>query len=190
MRLLLESEGSMSDTKRSQRRQKLISEAKRMLAIFLYLALFFCSFTTYRRLVMQEVGLSYFHYGAALVKAIVLAKVILLGDLTRISKRLDDRPLIVPTLYKVVVFGLFTLAFEILEHAIGSLIHGKPISDALQEILSVGRDELLARTLMVLIAFIPMFAFMEIDRILGEGRLQALFFKKRPSTGPGKERAD
>jgi hypothetical protein len=163
--------------------QKVVHELKEMLALFLYLALFFCTFTTYRRLIEHEIGVSYFHYGFALLKALVLAKVILLGQLTRLSKRLDERPLIVPTFYKVIVFALFTMAFEILEHAIGNLFHGKPMMDAIAEILSVGRDELLARTLVVLVAFLPLFAFREIDRIMGEGRLYDLFLKKRQQTG-------
>jgi hypothetical protein len=37
------------------------------------------------------------------------------GTLARVF---DDRRLIVPTLYKVVLFSLFTLAFEVLEHVI------------------------------------------------------------------------
>ena len=54
---------------------KLIHEGKEMLVIFLYLALFFCTFTAYRALVMHELGVSYFHYGFALLKALILAKV-------------------------------------------------------------------------------------------------------------------
>jgi hypothetical protein len=152
--------------------QKVARELKEMLALFLYLALFFSTFLTYRRLIMHDLGVSYFHYGLALLKALVLAKVILLGQLTRLSKRMDKRPLIVPTFYKVIVFALFTMAFEILEHAIGSLLHGKPMMDAVAEILSVGRDELLARMLVLLVAFLPLFAFREIGRILGEGGLR------------------
>ena len=36
-------------------------------------------------------------------------------------------------------------------------------------------DELLARTLVVLVAFVPFFAFGEIARVLGEGKLSELF---------------
>lgn len=163
-------------------RQKVTRELKEMLALFLYLALFFGTFMTYRRLIMHELGVSYFHYGFALLKALVLAKVILLGQLTRLSRRLDELPLIVPTIYKVIVFAMFTMVFEILEHAIYSLLHGKPMMDAIAEILSVGRYELFARMLVMLVAFLPLFAFREIGRILGEGRLFDLFLKKRPTT--------
>lgn len=177
----------MDNIKPSQRRDKLLREAKELLSIFLYLAVFFCTFLTYRRLLMRELGISYLHYGMALVKAIVLAKVILLGRHTRLARRLDERPLIIPTLYKIVIFSLYTLAFEILEHIIESLVHGKPITDAFGEMLSVGRDELLARTLVTLVALFPLIAFIEIGRILGEGSLYVLFFKKRLVTSPTKQ---
>ncbi len=170
-----------SDGKKAALKEKLIHEMKEMLVIFLYLALFFCAFTTYRLLVMNEMGVSYFHYGFALIKALVLAKVILLGQYVRFTRLFDDRPLIVPTLYKVVVFSFFTLAFEILEHVIGGLLHGKDLLAALQEITSAGRDELLARTLVTLFAFVPFFAFGEIARVLGEGKLSELFLHNRPA---------
>jgi hypothetical protein len=168
------------DEKRSSLKEKLIHEVKEMLVIFLYLAMFFCAFTTYRLLVMKEMGLSYFHYGFALIKALVLAKVILLGQYARVVKIFNDRPLIVPTLYKVILFSLFALAFEILEHVIGCFLHGKDLLGALQEIMSAGWDELLARTLVVLVAFVPFFAFGEIARVLGEGKLSELFLHKQP----------
>ncbi len=176
------------DEKNASPKEKIIHEAREMLLIFVYLALFFCSFTTYRMLVSHELGISYFNYGFALVKALVLAKVILLGQYVRFIRIFDDRPLIFPTLYKVVWFSLLTLAFEVLEHLIGGFLHGKDLADVYQEIISTGRDELLARTLVVLFAYVPFFAFGEIRRILGEGRLSALFFKRRATakTDPSK----
>jgi len=162
-------------------KKKIIHETKEMLLIFLYLALFFCSFTTYRGLVSDEFGISAFNYGFALVKALVLAKVILLGQYVRFAKIFDDRPLIFPALYKVFVFSLFTLVFEVLEHFIGGFIHGKDLAGVIQEIVSTGRYELLARALMILFAFVPFFAFTEIGRVLGEGRLGVLFLKTRIS---------
>ena len=160
-------------------KEKIRHEVKEMLVIFLYLAAFFCAFTTYRRLVMNEFGLSYFHYGFALLKALVLAKVILLGKLVPAVRVFDDRPLIVPTFYKVALFSLFVLVFEVLERVIGGFLHGKDLSAVFQEIIGVGRNELLARTLVMLFAFVPFFAFTEMARTLGEGRLSELFLHKR-----------
>jgi hypothetical protein len=170
---------NVKDEKKCRLKQKLIHEMNELLAICLYLALFFCAFTTYRMLVMKEMGLSYFHYGFALIKALVLAKVILLGKYVRLVKVFDNRPLIIPTFYKVILFSLFALAFEILEHAIGGVLHGKGMTEGFQEIISTGRDELLSRTLVVLSAFVPFFAFGEVGRVLGEGKLGELFLHKR-----------
>ncbi len=99
-----------------------------MLLVFVYLALFFCSFTTYGNLVGHEFGIGYFHYGFALAKALVMAKVIVLGRSMRFTRVFDGRPLIVPTLYKVVVFSLFVLAFDVLEHLVGGFIRGKDLA--------------------------------------------------------------
>jgi hypothetical protein len=127
-----------TNEKRSGLKGKVVHEARELLAIFLYLALFFCAFTTYRLLVMKEMGLSYFHYGSALIKALVLAKVILLGQSVRFARVFDDRALIIPTLYKVILFSLFTVVFEILEHIIGAFLHGEDLQDAFQEMMSTG----------------------------------------------------
>lgn len=79
----------------------------------------------------------------------------------------------------MVVFSLFILASDVLEHLIGGFIHGKDLAGVFQEIISAGRDELLARGLVVLFAFVPFFAFSEMGRVLGEGRLGAMFLKTR-----------
>ena len=165
-------------------KQKIIRETTDLLLIFRYLALFFCSLTTYRGLVTEEFDISAFNYGFALVKALVLAKIILLGRHVRFASIFDNRPLIFPALYKVVVFSLFTLAFEVLEHLVGGFIHGRGLVGIFHEINSPGRDELLARALMMLCAFLPFFAFSEIGRVLGEGRLGAMFLKIRATRRP------
>ncbi|HZD95046.1 MAG TPA: hypothetical protein VE133_12375, partial [Candidatus Sulfotelmatobacter sp.] len=169
-----------TNEKRAGLKKKFTHEVKELLAIFLYLALFFCAFTTYRRLVMAEMGISYFHYGFALIKALVLAKVILLGQSVPFARVFDDRPLIVPTFYKVILFSFFVAAFEVLEHVIGSLLHGEDLQGAFQEMMDAGWDELVARTLVMLVAFIPLFAFTETARALGKGKMRDLFLHKRP----------
>ncbi len=120
-------------------KEKLIRELREFFVIFLYLALFFCTFATYRRLVLREIGIDSFHYGFAILKALILAKVVLLGQHVRFAKIFNDRPLIVPAIYKVILFSLFAVAFDIVEHLVGSLIHDKGIPTAIHEIISVGK---------------------------------------------------
>ncbi len=146
---------------------------------FVYLAFFFSVFTWYRRLVLGEYQIGYLHYGVSLIQALVLAKVILVGRALRLGRRFQENPLIVPTLYKAVVFTIFVGLFGVVEHTIGGLLHGKGIAGGFEEFISVGRSELLARCLVIFLAFIPFFAFEELERVLGDGKLGKLLFRKR-----------
>ena len=65
--------------------------------VVLYLACFFAVFTWYRRLILAEYQIAYLHYGVSVVEALVLAKVILIGEGLRLGRGLEDKPLIVPT---------------------------------------------------------------------------------------------
>ena len=110
----------------------------------------------------------------------VLAKVILIGNALGLSRGLENKPLILPTLYKSVVFSLFVGVFAVLEHLVGGLLHGKGLAGGFQELRSTGQDELLARCLVTFFAFIPFFAFQELGQVLGEGKLGGLFFGREP----------
>jgi hypothetical protein len=101
---------------------KLTAELIDYWIVVLYLACFFGVFTWYRRLILAEYQIGYLHYGVSVVEALVLAKVILIGDVLRLGRGLDDKPLIVPTLYKAVVFSLWVgcLASSSIRSADGS----------------------------------------------------------------------
>ena len=160
-------------------KRKLGHELKEFLSVFLFLALFFSAFTTYRMLLLDEFHLRYFNYGSALVSALVLSKIILLGEYAHLGRRREGTALIVSTLYKSLVFGLLAAAFRILEEAIKELVFRKP---SLLPVDNGTISELLARTLVMFCAFIPFFAFRETARVLGEGKLYELFFRGRSGT--------
>src|ERR1700692_1746850 len=93
--------------KKAGLKEKFVRELINYWVTFLYLAFFFGAFAWYRRLVLAEYGISYLHYGTALVEALVLAKVILIGDALHLGRKLEEKPLIIPTIYKTVVFCVF-----------------------------------------------------------------------------------
>lgn len=161
---------------------KVVSETRDMLILSAYLAVLFCTFRTYRALVSAEYHVDYFHYGVSLFEAVVLAKVILIGRFLRIGERFGDRPLIIPTIYKTLTFGVFVLAFAVLEDVVDGLWHRESAHAIIRKIVVVGPWEILARVVIVLTALVPLFAAEEIGRILGEGRLFELFFKRRSET--------
>ena len=168
--------------KKAAVKQKVIRELIDYWVTFLYLVLFFGTFAWYRRFILAEYGIPYLHYGAAVIEALILAKVILIGDALNLAHGLEEKPLFIRTLYKTVVFTLFVGVFGVLEHTIGALLHGKGWAGGFEELKGEGLYELLARCLVTFFAFIPFFAFKELERLLGEGSIRKLFFRKNAAT--------
>lgn len=160
-----------------------MEEFKLFAIIALYFGLFLGSFTLYRRLIVAETGAAYLHYGIALVQALVIAKVILIGNMFAFTRRYDDRPLIVPVLYKSMLFISLVLVFGVIEHVVEGLVHKQGFASAMHDIAEIGAYEIGARVLMLFVAFVPFFAFAEVGAVMGPRRLAALFFGKREARG-------
>ncbi|HLM84341.1 MAG TPA: hypothetical protein VK254_04015 [Candidatus Bathyarchaeia archaeon] len=140
----------------------------------IYLAIFFGVFAWYRRFVLAEYQIDYFDYGASLVEALVLAKVVMIGDIMRLGRRLKCKPLLLTTLYKSLVFAIFVAIFTIVEYALRGIFSGKGFAAAIAE----NRNDLISRNILIFFAFIPFFAFKELERILGEKKIKQLFLGK------------
>jgi hypothetical protein len=147
-----------------------------------YLTLVFAAFTIYRRVVLGAYGITYGHYWVALIEALVLGKVIMLGDVFRLGRGLEAKPLIYPTLYRTVVFAVLVAAFKIVEFGIKGLWNGQGLAGGLEALFQKWSDELLANSLVVFAALIPFFAVKELARVLGEERIRTLFFKSSVET--------
>ena len=167
-------------------KERALEELRAFWLIALYLWIFLGAFTTYRVLVLAETGVWYVHYGVALVEALIIAKVVLIGRMFSFSRRYEDRALYVSVAYKSVLFGLLAVLFGVIEHLIEGWVHHKGLSGGLEDMLSVGGYELAARVLMLMVAFVPFFAFWELGRVLGMKRLANIFFAKpgAESTSP------
>jgi hypothetical protein len=145
----------------------------------IYFALVFAAFTWYRRLILAEYHITYLHYGLNVVEALILAKIVMIGNVLGLGRRLRDKSLIVPTLYQSFVFSLWVVFFGVLEYTLVGWLHGQGWTGGVRELAGQGADELLGRALIMFFAFIPFFAFREMERVLGEGTIWALFFRRR-----------
>ena len=173
----------MDHAKAANLKERAIEEFKLFWIIAFYLWFFLGSFVLYRRLIVAETGVAYLHYGIALIEALVIAKVILIGKLFRFSRRFEDKPLIVPVVYKSFLFGILVLIFGVIEHLVEGWVHEQGLVGGLRAIEELGSYELGARVLVLIVAFVPFFAFTEIGRVLGPHKLAALFFSKREAFG-------
>ena len=81
-------------------KQKFIREMIEYWMNFAYLALLFAAFIQYGRLILAAHEITYTNYFFAVIEAAILAKIVMIGEVARLGRGLEHRPLIYPTLYK------------------------------------------------------------------------------------------
>jgi hypothetical protein len=106
-----------------------------------YLTLVFAAFTQYRRFLLAAYDITYTNYWVAVIEALVLAKVIMIGEVIRLGRGLEQKPLIYPTPYKTVVFTLFVGVFKLIEQEIKGLF-GRGRGSREVSLTSLGKDPL------------------------------------------------
>ena len=153
-------------------KQKAAHELKEFAIISAYLAFFFCALITYTSLELRKYEINYLSYSFAIINALIIAKVILIGDMMHLGRRVEARPLYQSVLLKSILFSLLVLAFHFLEEFVKRLIHHQPAGTVWRE---THWDELIARSIIVFLTFLPLFAFTELRRVLGEDEIYALF---------------
>jgi hypothetical protein len=165
--------------KKASWKQRLFHEVVDYWINAIYLAIVFASFFIHQRLLLASYHITYTNYGVAIIEALILAKVILIGDAIRLGRGLEDKPLIYPTLYKTVVFSIFVAAFKAVEFGIKGLWQGEGFTGGLAEFHEKGWELVLANSLIVVVAFLPYFAVRELGRVMGGKTIRDLFFLKR-----------
>jgi hypothetical protein len=168
--------------KKATLKQKATHELREFGVISSYLAFFFCAVATYSLLLRNQFHVSYFVYGTALINALVIAKVILIGEYAHLGKQHESKPLFQSALYKAILFSLLVLAFHIVEEAIKRRWHGENFATAYH---GIRINELLARSVVIFCAFLPLFGFRELRRVLGEDEFRSLFFRTRETAKTG-----
>jgi len=178
---------SMAGKKKGNLKNKMFHEMVEYWINVFYLTIVFAAFTQYRRFILAAHDITYANYGFAVIEALILAKVIMIGAVFHLGRGIENKPLIYPTLYKTVVFTLFVGVFTALEHAIKGLWAGTGFMGGVADFFGKGH-ELLANCLVVFVAFIPFFGVKELGRVLGEEKIRALFLRRRDMDSADAER--
>lgn len=171
------------DKKKGDLKKKIVHEVVEYWINVCYLTLVFAAFTQYRRFLLAAHDITYANYGFAVIEALVLAKVIMIGEMVRLGRGLERKPLIYPTLYKTFVFTLFVGVIKVIEEVIKGLWKGMGLTGGLADFFEKGPYELLANSLVVFVACIPFFGVKELGRVLGQDKIRGLFFRRRADQG-------
>ncbi|MGY2049860.1 hypothetical protein [Methylobacterium sp. JK268] len=162
---------------------------ERYLALSVYLVIVFgtlilFSLNIYARLDEDVRRYSSYHfYALGLLNALVLAKLMLVAEMTKlgshsIGRRLQQGPLVYSILYQAVLFAAVLTMLNVLEELLVGAWHGKALDAVLPEIAG-GPRGLATLAWVMFVALIPYFAFRELSRALGETRLRALLWSSR-----------
>jgi hypothetical protein len=164
-------------------KQKLFHELSEYGINVIYLTLFFGAFAIARRLTLAHFGIYVDDYFIALIKALVIGKVIMITAFLNISKKFEGKPLMIPVLYKVAFFVLFVIAFDVVEGLIKGWINSGSLSGGMYELIHHHFSRIwLGGLLMVTLSFIPFFMLKELSRIMGHDKFRNLFFRNRSTT--------
>ena len=133
---------------------------------------------------------SYAPYGLAVIKAVILAKFILVGHALWVGDRYSERRFVYIIAYKSVLFLVMLLVLSVIEETVVGIIHGRAIDASLAEVAGATLLQILASCLIMLLVLVPYLTFRELNEVLGEGRLRQLLFEKRagPHSGGHRER--
>lgn len=144
-----------------------------------YLYVWFTALLYYKSAILQADGINFVPWTFAAIKALVVAKFMLLGRVLRIGDGRGHQPLIVPTLIRTFGFLVVVGVLTIVEEAVVGLIHGRSLWSSIAEIGGGTLNQAAATTLLMVLTFVPYFAFRALSDVVGEGTLVQLYFAPR-----------
>ncbi|HEY9678263.1 MAG TPA: hypothetical protein V6C76_09650 [Drouetiella sp.] len=148
-------------------------EAREIAGIILYLGFWLPILATMKCLILLDYGINEFKnaYITAFISALLLAKVIVIGQNLKITNRMRHKPLFWSCLYKAAFFTVITtIGHRIEEH----FTH--PKVDPNQVFPLAGT---VCHAIALFGIFFALFAYRDLDEQLGAGTLKKIFFKPR-----------
>lgn len=173
----------ISDQQKRKAKERAATELKRYIVIAFYLWVLFTLFEIHRLAVLREVNradISGYRFGFAGLNALIMGKVILIGEALHVGERFSQERLIFSALFKSAMFGLLAVCFKVVEGGIGGLIRHKPIVESIPRLGGGGLEGMVLFGIMAFVVLIPFFLFTEVQRVFGEEKLQSMIFQKKP----------
>jgi len=163
-------------TRTASFRRKATREFKEMAALALYLYICLGAVLLLKAAILQDVGVNVAIWGIAAVKALLLAKFMLIGRALQLGKRFRDRPLVWPTIYHALMFLLLLLVLTSIEEIVVGSVRHRPLLDSLTHVVGPTVFEGIAVCLVLFLILLPYSAFVCLSDVLGERETVRLFF--------------
>ena len=146
--------------------------------MFVYLWALFALLVINQSVVLAREAQDYQALGFSILNALILAKVLLIGEDLQLGNRFRDKALLYSILYRCFIFTLFIIGFHILERMIVGVWGGRTIAQSFPSIGGGSVTGIVALGATLFVALIPFFAFREISRVIGRGQLWSLLLSR------------
>ena len=157
-------------------KEKLIDEAKKALALSLYLGTWFCALTFLAATLLDERPIPLGMFGFALIKAGITAKFLLIGQALYPIK-VDKAHGIVKSLFiESLIYIAIVLALNYLEAGIDGAIHGKHFLESMTAFCQSNPLKLVALSIVYWLIIWPYLMLAGMQLIMGQEHILNLFF--------------
>lgn len=157
--------------------ERLRHEMTQLAIVSLYLFICFGAIVLYKASVLRTYNIEYVLYGAAAIKALVVAKFVLVGQAMRLGEKQRGQPLIYYIAYQVLLFAALILVLNFVEEIVMAWIHGKAISEPFSN-----RGvwlQIVAQCVLLCLILTPYFGLGAISEAFGPERVRRMFFGPR-----------
>jgi hypothetical protein len=148
-------------------KDRAIDELRQYVVITLYLWVLFAVFSFYRRMILQEHGISAWQQGFAIVNALVFGKVILIAQALHLEAGLRKYPRIYIVLGNALLFTIVLVLFHILEDGIKAWFEGRALATSIADFGGGTVSGFLTLGAILFVCLIPFFGMQEIARAIG-----------------------
>jgi len=159
-------------------KERAVHQVREFLAMFIYLWVLLALFVINHSVVLAREQHNYQAHFFAFVNALILAKVLLIGEDLHLGNRFRDKPLLYSIFYKCFVFTIFFMGVHVLERVIVGVWNGRTIAQSLSAIGGGTLKGILSLGATFFVALIPFFAFREISRVIGQSELWSLLISR------------
>ncbi len=149
---------------------------KNYLEMFVYLAMCFAILEVHKIFVLHQYGIEYRPHGVALIKALILSKLMLVIDHFMGLERFRSRPLIYPVMIRLAATLALLILYHVAELLVKGALHGDLLGDFPALRGRVGMISLVGESVPILLILVLFYSFREVLRFLGKRWMHELFF--------------
>lgn len=151
-------------------------EIKKMLILFIYFSIWFCALAFLSFSVERLQGFPYMHISLALVKALLCAKFMLMGQMLYPIESRRDKPLIGQILSRSLVYLGVVILLSALESGIEGWIHHRGFISSLANFGNGDPIHILALSLIYWLIVLPYLTFMSLQSVIGSSEMKKIFW--------------